>query len=109
MAQIHPTAIVDSGAELGRDVVIGPFCIVEADTVIGDGCRLEARAIVKGRTTLGKNNEIGEGAVLGAGPTSTFTFPAAGWLLAKIIAFARTSRCIAAGPTTGQQSATTIC
>ena len=66
MAQIHPTAIVNSEAELGRDVVIGPFCIVEAGVVIGDGCKLEARAIVKGRTTLGKNNEIGEGAVLGA-------------------------------------------
>ena len=32
---------------------------------LGDGCRLEARAIVKGRTTLGCGNEIGEGAVIG--------------------------------------------
>ncbi|HMC10722.1 MAG TPA: acyl-ACP--UDP-N-acetylglucosamine O-acyltransferase [Pirellulaceae bacterium] len=66
MAQIHATALVDPRAELGRDVVVGPWCLVEADSVIGDGCRLEARAIVKARTTLGCNNEIGEGAVLGA-------------------------------------------
>lgn len=65
MAQIHPTAIVESGAELGRDVVVGPLCIVEAGAILGDGCRLEARSIVKGRTSLGQNNEIGEGAVIG--------------------------------------------
>lgn len=65
MAQIHATALVDPRAELGRDVVVGPWCIVEAGAVIGDGCRLAARSVVKGRTTLGSDNEIGEGAVVG--------------------------------------------
>lgn len=65
MAQIHATALVDPRAELGRDVVIGPWCIVEAGAVLGDGCRMDARAVVKSRTTLGTNNEIGEGAVIG--------------------------------------------
>jgi UDP-N-acetylglucosamine acyltransferase len=65
VAQIHATALVDPRAELGRDVVIGPWCIVEAGAVLGDGCRMDARAVVKSRTTLGTNNEIGEGAVIG--------------------------------------------
>ncbi len=65
MAQIHATALVDPRAELGRDVVIGPWCIVEAGAIIGDGCRLAARAVVKSRTTLGCDNEIGEGAIIG--------------------------------------------
>jgi UDP-N-acetylglucosamine acyltransferase len=65
VTQIHPTAVVDPRAELGQNVVIGPFCIVESGVVIGDDCKLAARAIVKSRTTLGKNNEIGEGAVIG--------------------------------------------
>jgi UDP-N-acetylglucosamine acyltransferase len=65
VAQIHPTAVVDPRAEIGRGVVIGPLCVVEADVVIGEGCRLEARAVVKSRTTLGRDNEIGEGAVIG--------------------------------------------
>lgn len=65
MAQIHPTAVVDSRAEIGRDVVIGPLCVVEPGAIIGDGCRLEARATVKSGTTLGPDNEIGEGAVIG--------------------------------------------
>ncbi|MCB0289668.1 MAG: hypothetical protein KDH97_05360, partial [Calditrichaeota bacterium] len=37
MVQIHPTAIVHPGAELGSDVVIGPYCVIEADAIIGDG------------------------------------------------------------------------
>lgn len=65
VAQIHSTALVDSAAELAADVVVGPFCIVEAGAIIGPGCRLEARVTVKGRTTLGENNEIAEGTVFG--------------------------------------------
>jgi UDP-N-acetylglucosamine acyltransferase len=65
VAQIHATALVDPRAQLGRDVFIGPWCIVEAGAVLGDGCRLAARAVVKSRTTLGSDNEIGEGAVIG--------------------------------------------
>ena len=66
MAHIHPTAIVDPRAELGTNVTIGPFCVVEAETRIGDDCRLSARSVIKTRTTLGVNNEVGEGAILGA-------------------------------------------
>lgn len=65
VAQIHPTAIVDSRAEIAASVIVGPWCLVEAGAVIGEGCRLAARAVVKSRTTLGQNNEVGEGAVLG--------------------------------------------
>jgi UDP-N-acetylglucosamine acyltransferase len=65
VGQIHPTAVVDPRAQLGRDVVIGPFCVVEAGAIIGDGCKLEARAVVKSRSTLGDDNEIGEGTVIG--------------------------------------------
>jgi UDP-N-acetylglucosamine acyltransferase len=65
VAQIHPTAVVDPRAELGQGVVIGPLAVVEAEATIGDHCRLEARATIKSRTTLGCDNEIGEGAVIG--------------------------------------------
>src|SRR5437763_15210946 len=65
MSQIHPTALVDSRAELGRNVVIGPFCRVEAGVMLGDDCKLEAGATIQSRTTLGCDNSIGEGAVIG--------------------------------------------
>lgn len=66
--EIHPTAIVDPKAQLGENVKIGPFCIVEADAVIGDGTELQAHAQIIGITTVGKNNKIGAGAVLGGDP-----------------------------------------
>ena len=65
MTQIHYTAVVDSHAELGRNVVIGPFCLVEAGAILGDDCNLGAGAIIRSRTTLGCDNNIGEGAVIG--------------------------------------------
>ena len=34
---IHKTAIIDPGAELGNDVEVGPFTVIEADVTIGDG------------------------------------------------------------------------
>jgi len=68
MASIHPTALVSSRARLGRGVTVGPFCIIEDGTEIGDNCSLGARVVVKADTRLGSDNEIGEGAVLGGRP-----------------------------------------
>jgi UDP-N-acetylglucosamine acyltransferase len=65
VTQIHSTAVVEPGAVLGVDVTVGPFCVVEAGAVLGDGCRLDARAVIKSGVTLGKQNEVGEGTVIG--------------------------------------------
>ncbi|HXT80872.1 MAG TPA: acyl-ACP--UDP-N-acetylglucosamine O-acyltransferase [Acetobacteraceae bacterium] len=50
---IHPTALVDRKAELGRDVQIGPFCTVGPDVVVEDGARLVSHVVVDGRTRIG--------------------------------------------------------
>lgn len=34
-AKIHPQAIVEEGAKIGAEVVIGPFCIIGSDVEIG--------------------------------------------------------------------------
>ncbi|HND53013.1 MAG TPA: acyl-ACP--UDP-N-acetylglucosamine O-acyltransferase [Pirellulaceae bacterium] len=65
---IHPTAVVSPKAELGRDVTIGPFCVVEDFAVLGDGCSIASRAVIKTNTVLGCNNEVGEGSVIGGKP-----------------------------------------
>lgn len=65
MVEVHPTALVDPAAELGGDVVVGPFCIVEAGARIGDRCRLAARVVVHTNTTIGADCTIDVGAVLG--------------------------------------------
>jgi UDP-N-acetylglucosamine acyltransferase len=66
--KIHPTAIVSSRAVVHSSVELGPFSVIEADAVIGQGCRLAARTTVKGHTILGRDVVVGEGAVLGGLP-----------------------------------------
>ena len=66
--KIHPLAVVSPTAKIGRDVVIGPLAIVEADVTIGDGCILESSVVVKQGTTLGPNNHLFEGAIIGGPP-----------------------------------------
>jgi UDP-N-acetylglucosamine acyltransferase len=63
VASIHPTAIIDRRSEIATDVSVGPFCIIEPDVTMDEGCRLESHVVVKSGTTLGRNNEIAEGAV----------------------------------------------
>ena len=65
---IHPTAIVDPGARLGADVTLGPYVVVEGDTVVGDGTELRAHAVAKRYTELGAGNTVHEGAILGGEP-----------------------------------------
>lgn len=66
--KIHPLALVSADANLGVDVSIGPFVVIEAGVSVGDRCVLESHAVVKSGTTLGHDNYVGEGAVLGGAP-----------------------------------------
>jgi len=65
---VHPQAVIDSGATLGRGVVVGPLAYIGPHVVIGDGCRIHHHATVEGHTTLGENCEVFPQAVLGAPP-----------------------------------------
>ena len=58
MTTIHPTAVIEDGAQLGRDVVVGPYAVIGPDVVVGDGCKIFAHAMVSGRTTLGAGCEV---------------------------------------------------
>lgn len=55
---IHSTAIIDPKANLGTDVSIGPYCVVEGSATLGDGCQLKSHAVITGNTTLGPNNVV---------------------------------------------------
>ncbi len=65
---IHPTAIVDEKARIGRDVEIGACSFVGPHVVLGDGCRLHHHAAVEGHTCLGEGCEVFPQAVLGTPP-----------------------------------------
>lgn len=58
MATIHPTAIVDSKAQLAADVEVGPYAIVGADVKIGAGTVVQAHAYLSGHTTIGSKCQI---------------------------------------------------
>ena len=68
MTQIHPTAIVSPGAQLGQDVEIGAFCTVGPKVQLGDGVRLVSHAVIEGATQIGAGTTIYPFAVLGGAP-----------------------------------------
>jgi UDP-N-acetylglucosamine acyltransferase len=56
--QVHPTAIIEPGAKLGEDVVIGAYAFVGAESSVGDRTVLHHHASVEGNTTVGAQCEI---------------------------------------------------
>lgn len=78
---IHPLAIVSPQAQLGTQVSIGPFAVIEADVVIEDGSTIAAHAVIKDGTTVGPNCEICEAAILGGHPQHVKKFKELGRLV----------------------------
>ena len=68
MANIHPTAIIEPGAQLGDNVTIGPYTIVRANVSIGEGTTIGPHCVIEGHTTIGRDNRIFQFASLGAVP-----------------------------------------
>ncbi len=69
----HSTAIVSSRAEIGKDVTIEPFAIIEDDVVIGDGCIIDSAVSVKSGARIGNNVKIYHGAAV-SGPPQDLKF-----------------------------------
>ena len=53
---IHPTAIIDSQAEISADAEVGPYCIVGAGVRLGARTRLLAHVYLEGKLTIGEDN-----------------------------------------------------
>jgi UDP-N-acetylglucosamine acyltransferase len=66
--EIHPSAIIEEGAQLGEDVKIGPFCIIGANVVLGDRVELKSHVVVTGKTRIGDDTVIFPFAVIGEIP-----------------------------------------
>jgi UDP-N-acetylglucosamine acyltransferase len=65
MTQIHPTAIVERGAEIGENVSIGAYAYIGPGVKMGENCRVHHHGTVDGNTTLGRSNEIFPYALIG--------------------------------------------
>lgn len=70
MTAIDSTARVAAGAQLGKDVTIGPYCVIGPKVSIGDGCRLLTHVHVTGRTTIGPRTRVSAFVSLGTPPQS---------------------------------------
>lgn len=70
MAAIESSARVATGAVIGKDVFVGPYCVVGPNVVIADGCRLVAHVHISGHTTLGTGTIVYPFASLGTPPQS---------------------------------------
>lgn len=67
-ASIHPTAVVETGAEIGANVTIGAFAYVGPNAEIHDGASLRPKATVLGRTIIHEGVELFPGSVVGGPP-----------------------------------------
>ncbi|MBN3040712.1 MAG: acyl-ACP--UDP-N-acetylglucosamine O-acyltransferase [Candidatus Omnitrophica bacterium] len=65
---IHQTAVIEKGAMLGEDISIGPYAIIEEGVSLGNRVKVLAGARIKGNTTIGDDNLIGQGAIIGETP-----------------------------------------
>ena len=68
MASIHVSAVVDTGAELAADVVVGPYAVIGPNVRIGAGTHIGPHCVVEGHTTIGSGNKIFQFASVGAAP-----------------------------------------
>jgi len=65
---IHPTAVVEPGAELAGGVSIGAYTIVGPDVRVGQGTSVGSHTILEGRTEIGANCRIGTHVIIGTPP-----------------------------------------
>ncbi len=68
MSRVHPTALVDSAAELDGSVTVGPYAVIGGGVRIGAGTTVGAHTVIEGPTTIGRDNRIFSHAALGAAP-----------------------------------------
>ncbi|NVN89318.1 MAG: acyl-ACP--UDP-N-acetylglucosamine O-acyltransferase [Desulfuromonadales bacterium] len=65
---IHPSAVIDSSAQLAADVEVGPYAIIGKQVTIGSGTKVGPHAVIGDWTTIGEHNQIFHQSSVGAAP-----------------------------------------
>lgn len=68
MTRIHPTAIIDKGAEIDSTASIGPYSLIGPHVYIGPGTSVAGHCVIEGHTRIGADNKIFQFSSLGAVP-----------------------------------------
>jgi UDP-N-acetylglucosamine acyltransferase len=56
MSEVHSTAVIEEGAQIGAGCCIGPYCVIGANVKLGPGCHLHSHIVIDGHTELGEAN-----------------------------------------------------
>ncbi len=68
---IHPSSAIHPDTEIGSNVMIGPFCRVDAGVTIGDNVKLQSHVVVEGTTKIGSGTLVSPFTSLGGSPQHT--------------------------------------
>ena len=68
MSDVHPTALIEPGAELAATTKVGPFCHVGRHVKLGEHVELISHVVVAGRTTIDDGTRIFPFASIGHQP-----------------------------------------
>ena len=68
MSLIHPTAIIDPGAQLDSSVQVGPYAVIGPHVRIDAGTKVGPHCVIEGRTTIGRDNTFYQFGSIGAMP-----------------------------------------
>jgi len=68
LSNIHPSSVIEDGAQIDPSAVIGPFCLVGSEVIIGPDVELKSHVVVKGRTKIGEGTVVFSFAVIGEIP-----------------------------------------
>ena len=71
MVEIHPTAVVGTGAELASGVKIGPYTIIGNHVTIGRDTFIGSHVVIEGHTELGERNRVSPFSCIGTPPQDT--------------------------------------
>ncbi len=68
MQNIHPTAIIEEGAEIAKGAIVGPYAFISKDTKLADGVMIAQGAQIHGHTEIGENTKVFQNAAIGSVP-----------------------------------------
>lgn len=68
MSNIHPSAVIDDGAQIDPTAIVGPFCCVGPQVVLGAGVQLKSHVVVTGQTEVGDDTVVFSFSVIGEIP-----------------------------------------
>ena len=66
--RIHPSAVIEDGAQIGNGCVIGPFCHIGPEVTLADNVVLKSHVVITGQTYIGESTEVFSFAVIGEIP-----------------------------------------